>query len=320
MIRLDSIYGAIADDLEKVESVLSHIADEVEAPLAATLRTALSPRGKRFRPALLILSCAAGGGAADVSLPAAAVELVHSAALLHDDVVDHSDIRRGSPTAHRELGQSLSVVLGNYLYSRAFGLVPNSDGLRRQLSDATTTMCAGEALELARRGDLTLKEGEYIHIAGKKTASLTRACCAMGGVLAGADSKVTKSLSDYGLLLGLAFQIRDDCLDFEGEAQATGKDCGRDLAEKNVTLPLILALQAMDAADRDMVESLFHREDDVEPAWLMQAVKRYGGIDRSMSAAEGFRDRAVTSLRSIRDSWAKSSLLLLADYSIERKN
>ncbi|MFQ5906781.1 MAG: polyprenyl synthetase family protein [bacterium] len=318
MIQLEPIYEPIRHDLVKVESILEGIVNEADPFLAGALRRALSPRGKRLRPALLILSSNAVNGATDVSRAAAAVELVHSAALLHDDVVDHAETRRGSLTAKEELGDSLSIVLGNYLYSRAFGLMPNSNRLRHLLLAATTAMCSGEAHELARRGVLNIGPGDYIHVAGKKTAVLTSACCAMGASLGKADPEVCSALACYGLLLGLAFQIRDDCLDIKGEKETMGKGCCRDFAEGNATLPLILALPLMNRNERRKVRSVFNGCDEAEATWLAQTVERRGGIQKSMLLAKDFSKRAVGNLEAVHESEAKESLRLLAAYSVER--
>ena len=320
MIELESIYRPIQDDLNKVESILAIIAQQIDSNLAEALGGALSPRGKRLRPALLILSSRLGNGRTDVSRPAAAVELVHSAALLHDDVVDHAETRRGSVAAGKKLGQSVAVVLGNYLYSKGFELMPNSNGLRQQLSTVTSMMCSGEALELAKRGDLKTGLGDYIHVAGKKTASLTSVCCSIGAVSAHADSEVCCSLAAYGLLVGLAYQIRDDCLDIEGEKEATGKSCYSDFAEKNATLPLIVALPSMNERETRRASSMFRGREETDAAWLIETVERYDGIQKSMALAEEFSRRAAMNLEAIPDSEAKENLRLLAAYCVERNS
>jgi geranylgeranyl pyrophosphate synthase len=317
MVQLKSIYEPIRKDLEAVEVVLSAVVQEFSGSLAAEVSKALSPRGKRLRPALLILSCRAVGSTADVSPAAAAVELVHSAALLHDDVVDHALTRRGAATASALVGPGLSVVLGNYLYSRAFGLMPNLDGIRHSLSSATAAMCSGEALELARRGNVSMTVGEYMHAAGKKTAILISACCAIGATLAG-GIRMSNSLSTYGLLVGLAFQIRDDCIDVTGCTETTGKGGCRDFVERNATLPLILALSQMTGEDRARVASMFEGTSHTDPTWLAQKVSGCGGIDRAMSMAQEYSARAVRSLAEVPDCGAKHCLELLAAYSVER--
>jgi len=304
--------------LEAVENVLSGVARELDGRLGSEVSRALSSRGKRLRPALLILCYRAVGGDKDVSRAAAAVELVHSAALLHDDVVDHALTRRGRATASAKVGRSLSVVLGNYLYSRAFRLVPDSDGIKHHLSSATTTMCSGEALELARRGNVSVSVGEYVHTAGKKTASLISACCSIGASLGRGEVGTANALGIYGLLLGLAFQIRDDCIDLSGGTETTGKGSCRDFAERNATLPLILALPRMADEDKKRVVSMFIGEIQLDAPWLVEKVDRYDGIAESMSLASEYRDRAVRCLASLEDSKAKESLRLLAMYSVER--
>lgn len=318
MTELESIYRPIRDDLNKVESVLAVIAQQMDSNLAEALGGALSPRGKRLRPALLIFSSRLGNGGADVSRPAAALELVHSAALLHDDVVDHAETRRGSVAASKKLGQSAALVLGNYLYSKAFELMPSSNGLRQQLSAATSMMCSGEALELARRRDLKTGLGDYIHMAGKKTASLTSACCSIGAVLGQADPEVCCSLAAYGLFLGLAYQIRDDCLDLKGEKETTGKGCYRDFAEGNATLPLIVALPSMNEKEKQRASSMFKGSDEIDTAWLIETLERYDGILKSVALAEEFSRKAAMNLEAIPDSETKESLRLLTAYCVER--
>ena len=318
MVQLRSIYGPIKRDLRAVESILSEVARDLDAPLALEVRKALSARGKRLRPGLLILSCRTAGSNADVSQAAAAMELVHSAALLHDDVVDHALTRRGVRTASAELGRGVTVVLGNYLYSKAFRLMPNSDGVRHQFSAATTTMCSGEALELSRRGDVGISIGEYMQATGKKTASLISACCAIGARLGGGDARTVNSLAMYGLLLGFAFQIRDDCIDLTGGEKVTGKGCCKDLEERNATLPLILALSRMEGDEKERVASMFEGRTFMDTGWLADAVERHAGIAESMTLASEYADRAAKCLTSLKNSAAKESLSLLTTYSVER--
>jgi octaprenyl-diphosphate synthase len=316
--RLESIYRPIENDLAKVEAILSGITEEVDPFLSKALKSALSQKGKRLRPALLILSSMLGDNRIDVSAPAAAVELVHAAALLHDDVVDHADMRRGALTASKELGKSMSIVLGNYLYSKAFELIPGTDGLRRQLSSATVSMCSGEAAELTRRGDLGITLGDYVQMAGKKTASLISACCAIGGLLGKADSAVCALLGGYGLLLGLAFQIKDDCLDLTGEGDTTGKGSRRDFTEKNATLPLILSLPHFGIRERRRIKAIFEGGQETDTDWLAQTVEKYQGIEKALGLASEFSKRAAKNLETIADCQAKTCLLLIADYSVQR--
>lgn len=320
MPELESIYRPIQNDLNKVESMLAVIARQIDSDLAEALSDALSPKGRRLRPALLILSSRLGSGRADVSRLAAAVELVHSAALLHDDLVDHAETRRGSVAASRRLGHSGALVLGNYLYSKAFELMPNSNGLRQQLSAATSMMCSGEAHELARRGDLKTGLGDYIQMAGKKTASLTSACCSIGAVSGCADSEVCCSLAAYGLLLGLAYQIRDDCLDLRCEKGTTGKSCYKDFAERNATLPLTVALPSMNEKEKRRASSMFKGREKMDTTWLVETLERYDGIQKSMALAEEFSRRAAMSLEAIPDSETKESLRLLTAYCVERNS
>jgi octaprenyl-diphosphate synthase len=246
------------------------------------------------------------------------MELVHSAALLHDDVVDHALTRRGRRTASAEVGRSVTVVLGNYLYSKAFGMMPDSDGVRHQLSAATTTMCSGEALELARRGDIDVRIGDYIQAAGKKTASLISACCAIGARLGGGHTRTTNSLATYGMLLGLAFQIRDDCIDLTGGEKTTGKGCCRDFEERNATLPLILAIPSMEEGERERVKLMFDGREPIDTGWLAETVKNRAGIARSMQLASDYSERAAKCLVTLPDTEAKESMRLLTAYSVER--
>ena len=320
MTELESIYRPIRDELNKVESVLAAIAQQMDPDLAEALSGFLLSRGKRLRPALLVFSSKFGNGSADVSRLAAAVELVHSAALLHDDVVDHAEIRRGSVAASKKLGQSAALVLGNYIYSKAFELMPNSNGLRQQLSTATSMMCFGEALQLARRGDLNIGLGDYIHMAGKKTAYLTSACCSIGAVWGQADPEVCCSLAAYGLLFGLAYQIRDDCLDLEGEWETTGKSRYNDFAEGNATLPLMVALPSMNEKEKKRASSMLKGSEEVDIAWLIETIEGYDGIQKSMALAEEFSKKAALSLEAMPDSQTKESLRLLTTYCVERNS
>lgn len=320
MIQLEPIYEPIEKDLIEVESILSRVATDLKSGLAQEVQRALSSRGKRLRPALLLICCRAVGGNRDASRAAAAVELVHSAALLHDDVVDHAVTRRGAATAGAKLGRSMSVVLGNYLYSRAFGLMPDHDGLRHQLSVATAEMCSGEALELARRGDLSVTIGDYMNTAARKTASLISACCAIGSRLALGEVRTVNSLAAYGLLLGLAFQIRDDCLDMKGDTESMGKGVCRDFTERNVTLPLILALPRMQEKERREISEMFKGRMPINTERFVDTVDRHGGIDDAMQVAFDFTERAASFLAHLPESGARDSLRLLAAYSVDRES
>ena len=277
--------------------------------------------GKRLRPALVLLSCAACGfqGQARLEL-AAVVEFIHTATLLHDDVVDDSPMRRGRRTANTAFGNAAAVLVGDFLYSRAFQMMVGVGSMRvmQVLADATNTIAEGEVLQLMNCHDPDVDEENYLDVIRRKTAKLFEASARLGAVLGGSPQPVEAALAGYGVHLGTAFQLVDDVLDYSGDAEAIGKSLGDDLAEGKPTLPLIRAMAAGSAGQREIVRRAIidgGREDF--PA-VIAAVRETGALEYARDAAKREAERAREAIALLPDSTPKQSLLELASFSVTR--
>jgi octaprenyl-diphosphate synthase len=282
----------------------------------------ISAGGKRLRP-LLVLLAARCGAAADIASAvrlATIVEFIHTATLLHDDVVDESGLRRGRQTANALWGNAASVLVGDFLYSRAFQMMVGlGQGLVMQvLADTTNQIAEGEVLQLSHAGDPDLDEARYLEVVRRKTAILFAAGCRLGGMAAGLDARAQQFLHDYGLALGTAFQIADDVLDYAGDAERIGKNLGDDLAEGKPTLPVIIAQRRARPAQ---VEAIRHavREGDREalPA-VVAAIRETGALDASLEMARRFADEAIRHLSTLTRSPCRQALAELARYAVDR--
>jgi octaprenyl-diphosphate synthase len=278
--------------------------------------------GKRLRPALLLLCAGALGyrGGARLEM-AAVVEFIHTATLLHDDVVDASDLRRGRSTANAAFGNAASVLVGDFLYSRAFQMMVGLDNARvmRILADATNTIAEGEVLQLMNCHDPDVDEARYLDVVRRKTAKLFEASARLGGVLGGASAALEDGLARYGMHLGTAFQVVDDVLDYSGAAQETGKSLGDDLAEGKPTLPLIRAMQAGSAAQRDLVRRAILEGGREDFAPVLDAIKSTGALDYAQAAAAREAETAAQAIAGLPASACRDSLLELAAFSVTRR-
>lgn len=281
----------------------------------------ISAGGKRLRPLVHLLAARACGYAGNHHVQLAAViEFIHTATLLHDDVVDGSERRRGQTTANRVWGNAASVLVGDFLYSRSFQLMVEleSNRVMQILADTTNTIAAGEVLQLMQLGDVDLDESGYLRVIGDKTACLFAAASRLGAVLAGRDAELEQRLADFGFALGQAFQITDDWLDYSGEGETLGKNLGDDLAEGKVTLPLILALRAADSADREfLVETI--RAGGTERLDRVRAILQHSGaLDQTLQRAADLSDQACILLDCLPASPDRDALELLARFAVDR--
>ena len=278
--------------------------------------------GKRLRP-LLVLLCARCGGLHDSDRGtrlAAIIEFIHTATLLHDDVVDESSLRRGRKTANALWGNAASVLVGDFLYSRSFQLMVGLDHMlvMRVLADTTNAIAEGEVLQLLHMGDPNLSEARYFDGIRRKTAILFAAACQLGGLAAGLDDSARESLHRYGMALGLAFQIADDVLDYVGDAGRIGKHLGDDLAEGKVTLPLIIAQSRGSAAQVDVIRTAISECDrDALPA-VITAIRETDALDESIERARDYARAAQHELVVLPASAYRDALHDLADYAVMR--
>lgn len=277
--------------------------------------------GKRLRPLLVLLSAAALGEVDERQIRfAAVVEFIHTATLLHDDVVDVSELRRGKPTANSAFGNAPSVLVGDFLYTRAFQLMVSldEDALLRMMADTTNTIAAGEVMQLIRAGNAATSESEYYDVIERKTAVLFASACEGAGLLAGVDDDTLTPLRAFGRHVGIAFQLVDDVLDYEGDPKVTGKNIGDDLAEGKPTLPLIHVMREGSNAQAELVRDAINSKDREALPRVLEAVQACGSIAFTRAAAVAHRDSALAALEVLNDSPARGALATLARRSVER--
>jgi len=279
--------------------------------------------GKRLRPALVLLSAGAlGYRGTHHHLLAAVVEFIHTATLLHDDVVDESALRRGRSTANAMFGNAASVLVGDFLYSRAFQMMLVADDMRvmQVLADATNIIAEGEVLQLMNCHNADIEVEQYLQVIRFKTAKLFEAAARLGAMLAGASQEIESGLASYGMHLGTAFQLIDDLLDYSGEEASTGKHIGDDLAEGKPTLPLIHVMQHGNADQSACVRhAIEHGGRDAFPA-VLAAIHATDALAVTRRQAEAEIDNAIAALRALPDSNYRESLLQLARFAIARNH
>jgi octaprenyl-diphosphate synthase len=279
--------------------------------------------GKRIRPRLVLLVAEALGfeGPQRYEL-AAVVEFIHTATLLHDDVVDESSLRRGRATANATFGNAASVLVGDFLYSRAFQMMVAVNNMRvlDVLADATNVIAEGEVLQLMNMHDPDLTVDDYLQVIRFKTARLFEASARLGAVLANADAATEEACAAYGRSLGTAFQLIDDLLDYEGHSDQLGKNVGDDLREGKPTLPLLLAMESSTAAERSLIRSAIEHGDLQKLPDVLAIVRRTGALDRTRDAAQREADIARAALHALPPSRAREALLELCAQSIHRSS
>ena len=318
---MENLYALIGPDMKAVDAV---IRDRLHSEVALVRQVAeyiIGSGGKRMRPALVLLAAGAMGYAGrhhhDL---AAVVEFIHTATLLHDDVVDESDLRRGRNTANAMFGNAASVLVGDFLYSRAFQMMVAVDDMRvmRVLSDATNVIAEGEVLQLMNCHDADVDERRYLQVIRYKTAKLFEAAAQLGALLGGAAPDVERALADYGMHLGTAFQLVDDVLDYSGLEGDTGKHLGDDLAEGKPTLPLIYVLQngtpEQSACVRRAIEE--GGRDDF-PA-VLAAIQASGALAHARRQAAHEAELARAAINDLNDTKYREALLKLALFAVER--
>ena len=313
----------IGEDLKNVE--LQFRQDlQSDVPLIRKVgEYVLSSGGKRIRPALLLLSANLCGYSGDRHVPLASViEFIHTATLLHDDVVDNANLRRGLASANTLWGNEASVLVGDFLFSKSFSLMVAAGDLNilRVLSGATTMIAEGEVLQLLCTSDLDMTEPRYIEVVRNKTAVLLSAACQSGAILGRVDSEKEMALREYGMDLGIAFQLMDDILDYVADQVEFGKSIGHDLEEGKITLPLIHTLQSCTVEERELIAEVVEK-DELEPQDFQNVitlVHRYGGIEYTVEVAKNYVDRSKASLACFAESPGRHALLDLADYVLTR--
>ena len=307
MARVNAlIRSRLASDVVLINQIAEHI---------------IGGGGKRLRPMLVLLAAqAAGYRGTNEALLAAIVEFIHTATLLHDDVVDESDLRRGRKTANALWGNAASVLVGDFLYSRSFQLMVEADNMRvmRILADTTNRIAEGEVLQLLNVHTPDVDEAAYLRVIERKTAVLFSAATQLGALLAGVPDSQEQAFASYGMNLGFAFQIADDVLDYVSDAGPLGKNIGDDLAEGKATLPLIYAIERAPAEQAASLRRAIETGGLDSLDNIVAAIRDTGSIERARLRAKQYADAAKAALAAVSSSPARDALIVLADYSLQR--
>lgn len=317
------VAALMSADMREVDGVIRHRLASDVAMINQIAHYIISAGGKRIRPMLVLLfSNALGFAGRERFELAATVEFIHTATLLHDDVVDESALRRGRQTANALFGNAASVLVGDFVYSRAFQMMVSVNRMRvlEVLADATNVIAEGEVLQLMNMHDPDLSVDDYLRVIRFKTAKLFEASARIGAVLAEAGSIVEESCAAYGRSLGTAFQLVDDLLDYEGATEQLGKNVGDDLREGKPTLPLLLAMERGSASERELIRHAIEHGEVARLPEIVGIVRRTGAIAATRAAARAESDKAAEALSVLPESTYREALLELCFRSVERSS
>lgn len=321
-MQMQDVFRYFGHDLKRVEEHMEmYLSSEVRL-IPEIIHHLLGSGGKRFRPLLLLATSELCGYRGDRRYPLSAIiEFIHTATLLHDDVIDHADTRRGKASANSVWGNAASVLVGDFLYSKSFSLMTDDGNLAilKLISTTTNTMSEGEVFQLMKAGDTNITEKEYLSIVEKKTSTLISAACAIGGILGNAGAGQVEALTRFGMRLGTAFQITDDTLDYVAKEDEFGKAIGQDLKEGKLTLPLIRTMKKCTPEERAFIRKGIEAKDGGANTEIMALMHRYDGIQYALARAKACIDEARGFLNIFADSEAKTALGTIADYIIERR-
>ncbi|MBA3997230.1 MAG: octaprenyl diphosphate synthase [Candidatus Accumulibacter sp.] len=320
-MKLEQLYNLIEPDMKAVDAVIrKHLHSDVVL-VRQVAEYIIQGGGKRLRPALVLLAAGAlSYRGVHHHEAAAVVEFIHTATLLHDDVVDESALRRGRETANTMFGNAASVLVGDFLHSRAFQMMVDIGDLRvmRVLSDATNVIAEGEVLQLMNCHDADVDEAAYLQVIRYKTAKLFEAAAQIGAIIGGASPEIERCMADYGMHLGTAFQLIDDVLDYSGAEAETGKHLGDDLAEGKPTLPLIYVMQNGTAEQAACVRRAIENGGRDDFAQVLAAIRATGALEHAKQQAKLEADRAAAALDALPASQYKNSLLELSVFAVAR--
>ncbi len=319
------LFSPIIEDLQEVEkAIFKHLDSEIKL-IPTICEHILGSGGKRLRPALLLLSAKLFDYRGEERIPlSVAVEYIHTATLLHDDVVDNSVLRRGKKSANSIWGNEASVLVGDFLFAKAFILMVGCNNLDilGLLSNATGDLAQGEIFELVKTGDINTSINDYFKIIEKKTAVLFSAACEIGAILANQSINTRKALNNFGKNIGIAFQLVDDALDYISTDNVLGKKIGTDLEEGKVTYPLITALKNSSCKEEyERAKDIFFKDDHTkeEIDYLKSFVIKNKGIESTIESANEYINKAKENLTDFKNSEVKDSLLKLADFIVKRR-
>jgi len=317
------IFALLRNDMQEFNKNFERIMSSNIKLIDTIAKYVVKHKGKQFRPALLILaSRAVGTPNQDTFTTAVVVELLHTATLVHDDVVDEAELRRGFPTIHKVWKNKIAVLMGDYLLAKSLiaATEANSIEIMNTVATVAKRLIKGEIFEIQKSRNLDLNEYEYFTMIGDKTASLITACCELGALTVDASPADREILRVYGENIGLAFQIKDDLLDYESNMGVLGKPVINDLKEKKLTLPLIYSMHESKGNERRKVIKLIKNgatKKDIK--FILSFINKYDGLDKTQSKALELRNRAIESINKLPDSEAKNSLRALAEFVVNRK-
>jgi octaprenyl-diphosphate synthase len=321
---IDAIIAVVKDDLDRVEKGLFvSLAEHLEL-IKDVSNYVLSSGGKRFRPLVLLLAARLCNYRGESHIPlSCVVEYIHTATLLHDDVIDHAQIRRGNSSANSLWGNHTTILVGDFLLSKAFSMAVEygNKAILEVIARSATLMVEAETLQMQHSRNPLLGEDEYLQIITKKTATLISAAAQIGAILAGANSTREQALADYGMNVGIAFQIMDDVLDYASTEHDLGKAIGKDLQEGSITLPFIEALQRSSVRDKKIMTELLCRGEELQPGdmiAIIEIINTYEGNRRAVDKAQYYIRKAEEALQAFDGSEQKKPLLALARYVVER--
>ena len=321
MKNFSAIQSLMKSDMEKTDNILIDRLNSNVDLISQMSHYIIASGGKRIRPLLLLLCARATNyGGTEHHAMAVVIELIHTATLLHDDVVDESTTRRNQDTANELWGNAASVLVGDFLYSRAFEILvePNSMSIMRILSKATNQIAEGEVLQLLNIRNDNVSQTKYFNVIEQKTARLFEAACKIGALLSDSSEKTINSLGDFGLHLGIAFQIIDDALDYESNSTTMGKEVGDDLSEGKITLPMIYALEKTSGSENKILRDAIKTADASNIDKIINILCSVNAFEFTRKIAGNESQKALKSLKNIPDSEYRSALKLLCELSLNR--
>lgn len=312
-----SFFNLVEKDLSRVQKLIDDCLFEQDFIVKSYIEHVKKSKGKMFRPALLLLTAKNFGKISQKHITAAAaIELIHQASLLHDDVIDDGQLRRNLPTANKLFGNEAAVLMGDFLLGK---VVKICCGLEKKaiekIADCAVNTCRGELMQISQRSNWNLTEEQYVKIISEKSASLFSASCYLGAQLSGADQKTAENFSKYGLNLGIAFQIKDDLLDILTDKHKSGKTPGRDLEKKNVTLPLLHLLKNLKKRNKSIVRYIEGSRDK-----LIEMMETNGSIKYSHDKSQSFLASALINIESVKNERIKTALQEAAQFAVNRPN
>lgn len=325
MISVDSLLDLVREDMDSVEKMLISSASSEVDILEDICRHILNSGGKRLRPLMLLLAAKTCGYTGNKHINMACViEYIHTATLLHDDVIDHAEVRRGNSSANKLWGNQSTILAGDFFFSKAFSIAIEAGDLKVLKVIATTAklIAEGETFQVSKTDDPLISEDDYLYIVKNKTAILLAAASRIGGMLGKVPEKTEKALEDYGLNLGIAFQIMDDVMDYYSNENDFGKTIGKDFQEGSITLPFIAALKKSSPEDKaKLIETMQNKNrDSRELNDVINIINKYQGSSYAINIAKNYTKKAIVSLENIADQENRKPLIKLAEFIMERKS